>query len=193
MVKCVGECFLEYCPNYSLKHKNTLYRLGLIKITKPDCTGNVSFKLLLLSCCYHSLSMFMSVIISVSIMGPTVDFNYPHSTPGVMDFGSLLVKSEDLCAPANLSSSLGVTSTTRASLLLGGMQGRSTPPPATSQADDSPLLRSLSPVLTLSQASPGMGQEVSLANVFVPLDAIKPSEFHEIGCMFLFVFFEHFS
>uniref|UniRef100_A0A4W6FQG0 Golgi associated, gamma adaptin ear containing, ARF binding protein 3a n=1 Tax=Lates calcarifer TaxID=8187 RepID=A0A4W6FQG0_LATCA len=101
-------------------------------------------------------------------------FNYPHSTHGAMDFGSLLVKSEDLCTPATLSSSLGVSSTTSTSLLTGGMQGGSALPPAKSQADDSPLLRSLSPILPLSQANPGMGQEVSLANVFVPLDAIKP-------------------
>ena len=94
-----------------------------------------------------------------------------------MDFGSLQVKSEDLLAPATLSSSLAVTSTTSTSLLLGG----STPPPAQSLVDDSPLLRSLSPILPLSQASPGGGHEVSLANVFVPLNAIKPSEFHEIG------------
>lgn len=70
----------------------------------------------------------------------------------------------------------GVTSTTSTSLMAGGMQGWSTPPPTKSQADDSPLLRSLSPILPLSQASPGRGQEVSLASVFVPLDAIKPSK-----------------
>lgn len=103
-----------------------------------------------------------------------------------MDFGSFLVKSEGLLAPAAPASSLGVTSTSSTSLLQGGMQGEPTPPPAKSQADDSPLLRSLSPILPLSQASPGKGQEVSLANVFVPLDAIKPSEFHENGTMFLF-------
>lgn len=105
-----------------------------------------------------------------------------------MDFSSLLLKSEDLRPPANLSSSLGVTSTSSTSLLLGGMQGGSAPPPAKSQADDSPLLRSLSPILPLSQASPGRAQDVSLANVIVPLDAIKPSEFYEIGCMFFCVF-----
>uniref|UniRef100_A0A671VAB5 Golgi associated, gamma adaptin ear containing, ARF binding protein 3a n=1 Tax=Sparus aurata TaxID=8175 RepID=A0A671VAB5_SPAAU len=96
----------------------------------------------------------------------------PSHTPSGMDFGSLQVKSEDLLAPATLSSSLAVTSTTSTSLLLGG----STPPPAQSLVDDSPLLRSLSPILPLSQASPGGGHEVSLANVFVPLDAIKPSQ-----------------
>uniref|UniRef100_A0AAQ4RB75 Golgi associated, gamma adaptin ear containing, ARF binding protein 3a n=1 Tax=Gasterosteus aculeatus aculeatus TaxID=481459 RepID=A0AAQ4RB75_GASAC len=52
----------------------------------------------------------------------------------------------------------------------------STPPLAKSQAEDSTLLRSLSPILPLSQASQGTGREVSLANVFVPLDAIKPSK-----------------
>lgn len=96
----------------------------------------------------------------------------------MIDFGSLLVKSEDLCPPATLSSVLGVSSST--SRLVGGMQGGSTPSPAQMQADDSPLLRSLSPILPLSQASAGIGQEVSLANVFVPLDAIKPSKSLEI-------------
>ncbi|XP_044044984.1 ADP-ribosylation factor-binding protein GGA3a isoform X2 [Siniperca chuatsi] len=105
-----------------------------------------------------------------------LDLGSPKNTPGVMDFGSLLVKSEDLHAPATMSSSLGVTSTISTSLLLEGMQGGSTPPPANSQADDSPLLRSLSPILPLSQASPGREQELSLANVFVPLDAITPSK-----------------
>lgn len=95
-----------------------------------------------------------------------------------MDFCSLLVKNEDLCPPATLSSILGV-STSSTSLLVGGIQGGSSPAPR--QADDSPLLRSLSPILPLSQTSAGIGQEVSLANVFVPLDAIKPSESQEIG------------
>ncbi|KAF0037556.1 hypothetical protein F2P81_010430 [Scophthalmus maximus] len=97
-------------------------------------------------------------------------------TPGVMDFGNLLINSEDLCAPATPSSSLVVSSATSTSLLIGEMQGGSAPPPAKCQADDSPLLRSLSPILPLSLAGPGGGQEVSLANVFVPLDAIKPSK-----------------
>ncbi|XP_071361719.1 ADP-ribosylation factor-binding protein GGA3a isoform X2 [Trachinotus anak] len=105
-----------------------------------------------------------------------LDLGSPKKTPDVMDFGSPLVKSENLCTPAALSSSLGISSITPSSLLVGGMQGGSTPPPAKSQADDSPLLRSLSPILPLSQASAGLGQEVSLANVFVPLDVIKPSK-----------------
>nr|XP_033481175.1 ADP-ribosylation factor-binding protein GGA3a [Epinephelus lanceolatus] len=105
-----------------------------------------------------------------------LDLGSPKNIPGGVDSGSCLVKSEDLLAPPALSVGLEVTSTTSTSLLLGGIQGGLTPPPAKSQAEDSPLLRSLSPILPLSQASPGKGQEVSLANVFVPLDAIKPSQ-----------------
>uniref|UniRef100_A0A8C4GGQ2 Golgi associated, gamma adaptin ear containing, ARF binding protein 3a n=1 Tax=Dicentrarchus labrax TaxID=13489 RepID=A0A8C4GGQ2_DICLA len=126
----------------------------------------------------HVINSCKKIVEGLTINGETVEahqmqnFNYTHSTPSVMDFGSMVIKSEDVLAPAALSSSLGVTSTS----LLGGMEEGSTPPPAKSQADDSPLLRSLSPILPLSQVSPGMGQEVSLANVFVPLDSIKPSQ-----------------
>lgn len=73
-----------------------------------------------------------------------------------------------------LSFSLEATST---QIISEGIHAWSAPLSIKSQADDSPLLRSLSPVLPLSQSSPGRGQEVSLANVFVPLDTIKPSEF----------------
>ncbi|XP_038569711.1 ADP-ribosylation factor-binding protein GGA3a isoform X3 [Micropterus salmoides] len=102
-----------------------------------------------------------------------LDLGSPKNMPpGLMDFGSLLDKSEDLHTPATITSR--VTSNTSTSLLLGRIQGGSTPPPANSQADDSPLLRSLSPILPLSHASPE--KEVSLADVFVPLDVIKPSK-----------------
>ncbi|KAM7394076.1 hypothetical protein PAMP_020898 [Pampus punctatissimus] len=105
-----------------------------------------------------------------------LDLGSPKNTSGLMDFGSLLGKSEDPLAPAILLSSLGGISTTSNSLLIGGMTAGSSHPPAKCQADESPLLRSLSPTLPLSQTSPGRGEEVSLANVFVPLDAIKPSK-----------------
>ncbi|KAM7418909.1 hypothetical protein PAMA_016161 [Pampus argenteus] len=105
-----------------------------------------------------------------------LDLGSPKNTPGLMDFGSLLIKSEDPLAPATLLSSLGGISTTSNSLLIGGMKAGSSDPPAKCQADESPLLRSLSPILPLSQTSPGRGEEMSLANVFVPLDAIKPSK-----------------
>uniref|UniRef100_A0A8C4Z2A2 Golgi associated, gamma adaptin ear containing, ARF binding protein 3a n=1 Tax=Gadus morhua TaxID=8049 RepID=A0A8C4Z2A2_GADMO len=74
---------------------------------------------------------------------------------------------------------LGAASTSSSPMphLLGGMPaGPLVLPPAKSQADDSPLLRSLSPVLTPSQPSPGKGQEISLSSVKVSLEAIKPSE-----------------
>ncbi|KAK5899380.1 hypothetical protein CesoFtcFv8_008867 [Champsocephalus esox] len=105
---------------------------------------------------------------STSLINNLQDFGFldlgsPKITSGMMDVGSSLVRSEDLLVPALSSSSLSSTS------LIEVMQGGSIPPPAKSQADDSPLLRSLSPVLPLSQ-------EVSLANVFVPLEAIKPSQ-----------------
>lgn len=102
-----------------------------------------------------------------------------------MDFDPLQGKGEGLPQ----SSSLGVSSSSSTSVpLLGGMSAGSTPTPPLSRADDSPLLRSLSPVLLLSQASPAKGQDVSLANVFVPLDAIKPSEFGETGSIGFNVF-----
>ncbi|XP_041641799.1 ADP-ribosylation factor-binding protein GGA3a isoform X2 [Cheilinus undulatus] len=101
----------------------------------------------------------------------------------LLDLGSpknatdaVLVKSKDLNAPAVLSSSLGVPSTASTSLLQGRVHDGSSLPPSSHRADDSPLLRSLSPILSLSQPSPSRSQEVSLANVFVPLEAIKPSQ-----------------
>ncbi|CAK6953406.1 ADP-ribosylation factor-binding protein GGA3a [Scomber scombrus] len=105
-----------------------------------------------------------------------LDVSSPKNTPGAMDFGSLLAKCEDLHDPFTLLSSIGGTYTTSQPSLIGGIPGGSTIPPAKCQADDSPLLRSLSPILPHSQPSPGSGEEVSLANVFVPLDAIKPSK-----------------
>ncbi|XP_034544126.1 ADP-ribosylation factor-binding protein GGA3a [Notolabrus celidotus] len=105
-----------------------------------------------------------------------LDLGSTTNTASAMDVGSLVVKGKDLHAPTTLSSGLGVPEATSTSLLPGGMQGGPNPPPFNSQADDSPLLRSLSPILPLSQPSPIRGQEVSLANVFVPLEAIKPSQ-----------------
>ncbi|KAM9314326.1 ADP-ribosylation factor-binding protein GGA3a [Pholidichthys leucotaenia] len=78
----------------------------------------------------------------------------------------------DLAGTVNL----GVASTTPSALIAGETHGWSTPPPVKTQADDSPLLRSLSPILPVSQSSPGREQDVSLANMFVPLESIKPSK-----------------
>ncbi|KAF3687522.1 ADP-ribosylation factor-binding protein [Channa argus] len=111
-----------------------------------------------------------------------LDLSSPKYKPDVTVCGGLLIKSDDLLAPATLSSGLDTLSATSTSVLTGGMQRGPTPPPMKILADDSPVLRSLSPILPLRQASPGhnhcsgRGQEVSLANIVVPLDAIKPSK-----------------
>uniref|UniRef100_A0A672FZL1 ADP-ribosylation factor-binding protein GGA3-like n=2 Tax=Salarias fasciatus TaxID=181472 RepID=A0A672FZL1_SALFA len=70
----------------------------------------------------------------------------------------------------------GAASTTAASLTAAETPAWSAAPLTKSQAEDSPVLRSLSPILPLSQASAAKEQDLSLANVFVPLDAIKPSK-----------------
>lgn len=85
---------------------------------------------------------------------------------------SLPVKTKDPLSPAASASSHGSNFNTSTSLLLGEMQGGSISPSTKSQADDTPVLHSLHPVLPHA-----MGQDGSLANVFIPLDAIKPSEF----------------
>ncbi|XP_074521480.1 ADP-ribosylation factor-binding protein GGA3a [Halichoeres trimaculatus] len=103
-----------------------------------------------------------------------LDLGSLGNTASAADVGSLLVQSKDLHAPAPLSSGLSVPEATL--LLPGGMHHVSNPPPSYSQTDDSPLLRSLSPVLPLSQPSPSKGHEESLAGVFVPLETIKPSQ-----------------
>lgn len=86
---------------------------------------------------------------------------------------SLPVKTKEPLSPAAWSSSHGGNFNTSTSLLLGEMQGGSISPSTKSQADDTPVLHSLHPVLPHT-----IGHDESLANVFVPLDAIKPSEFH---------------
>ncbi|KPP62751.1 ADP-ribosylation factor-binding protein GGA3-like [Scleropages formosus] len=47
---------------------------------------------------------------------------------------------------------------------------------AVSSSPGSPLFRSLSPILPPTQDSPAKAAEVSLANLYVPLDSIKPSK-----------------
>lgn len=77
---------------------------------------------------------------------------------------------------------------TSTSTMTAGMQGWSTPPTLRSHSDDSPLLRSMSPIHPMRQPSPSKGDEVSLAAVFVPLESVKPSglskEIHDF-CGFL--------
>uniref|UniRef100_I3KNZ7 Golgi associated, gamma adaptin ear containing, ARF binding protein 3a n=1 Tax=Oreochromis niloticus TaxID=8128 RepID=I3KNZ7_ORENI len=101
-----------------------------------------------------------------------------HQTQTSVSAGKFEAKLQKMCVFSKhflcaLSFSLEATSTP---IISEGIHAWSAPLSIKSQADDSPLLRSLSPVLPLSQSSPGRGQEVSLANVFVPLDTIKPSK-----------------
>ncbi|CAL8328760.1 unnamed protein product [Lota lota] len=97
----------------------------------------------------------------------------------LLDLGSYKTTTGMLDVPGLLGAA-SASSPSPMPLLLGGVPAGPPAgplfPPAKSQADDSPLLRSLSPVLTPSQPSPGKGQEVALSGVKVSLEAIKPSK-----------------
>uniref|UniRef100_A0AAY4CRI6 Golgi associated, gamma adaptin ear containing, ARF binding protein 3a n=1 Tax=Denticeps clupeoides TaxID=299321 RepID=A0AAY4CRI6_9TELE len=88
----------------------------------------------------------------------------------------------DIADPAPLFG-MPATSTISASVTLPSL-GMLPAPLCTSSAKvqvasatpGSPLFRSMSPTLSVNLESPARGPEVSLANVFVPLDAIKPSK-----------------
>ncbi|KAM4751315.1 ADP-ribosylation factor-binding protein GGA3a isoform 2-T2 [Anableps anableps] len=113
---------------------------------------------------------------SHSMTAPALSTGHQHvSLPGVFQpaLSSLSPNLQDL-AMLDLGSSDNHSGTS-ASVMTSGMQGWSTPPTLRSHSDDSPLLRSMSPIHPVSQASPSKGDEVSLAAVFVPLEAIKPS------------------
>uniref|UniRef100_A0A3Q3EID4 Golgi associated, gamma adaptin ear containing, ARF binding protein 3 n=1 Tax=Labrus bergylta TaxID=56723 RepID=A0A3Q3EID4_9LABR len=126
----------------------------------------------------HFFYKHQTLTITLILVSCSLFCDHLHGTPDALDVGSLLVESKEPHAPADLSSNPGVpSSTTSSSLLLGGMHdGSGGLRPFSHQADDSPLLRSLSPVLPLSLPSPSREQDASLANVCVPLDAIKPSQ-----------------
>lgn len=85
---------------------------------------------------------------------------------------SLPALSDDSLKPAAAASSHGGNSNPPSSLLLDGMQEESVVLSSKSLRDETSVPHPLLPVLP-----PMAGQDGSLANVFVPLDAIKPSEF----------------
>lgn len=99
-----------------------------------------------------------------------------HSTCDLKDIGSLLGKGKVLHTYAASSSRLGIASHTTTPLFQG-VPGRVSSSAAKSQRCDSPQFHSLSPNPSMIQASQEKGQEVSLANLFVPVEAIRPSEF----------------
>uniref|UniRef100_A0A4W5KEX3 Golgi associated, gamma adaptin ear containing, ARF binding protein 3a n=1 Tax=Hucho hucho TaxID=62062 RepID=A0A4W5KEX3_9TELE len=96
-----------------------------------------------------------------------------YSMPGVINTGDLFGMG------ATVSPRIGIPASRSSPLPLGILPAAATPTlsPKT-QADDSPLLRSLSPILILplGQASTAKFPEISLSNVHVPLEAIKPSK-----------------
>uniref|UniRef100_A0A8C8GIV8 Golgi associated, gamma adaptin ear containing, ARF binding protein 3a n=1 Tax=Oncorhynchus tshawytscha TaxID=74940 RepID=A0A8C8GIV8_ONCTS len=102
-----------------------------------------------------------------------------HSMPGVINTGDLFGMGEAMGATA--SPRIGIPASRSSPLPLGILPAAAAAAPTLSpktQADDSPLLRSLSPILILplGQASPAKFPEISLSNVHVPLEAIKPSK-----------------
>uniref|UniRef100_A0A8C7UM31 Golgi associated, gamma adaptin ear containing, ARF binding protein 3a n=1 Tax=Oncorhynchus mykiss TaxID=8022 RepID=A0A8C7UM31_ONCMY len=106
---------------------------------------------------------------------------HPVSTPfmpGVINTGDLFGMGEAMGATA--SPRIGIPASRSSPLPLGILPAAAAAPTLSpkTQADDSPLLRSLSPILILplGQASPAKFPEISLSNVHVPLEAIKPSK-----------------
>uniref|UniRef100_A0A4W5MJV3 Golgi associated, gamma adaptin ear containing, ARF binding protein 3a n=1 Tax=Hucho hucho TaxID=62062 RepID=A0A4W5MJV3_9TELE len=102
-----------------------------------------------------------------------------YSMPGVINTGHLFGMGEAMGATA--SPRIGIPASRSSPLPLGILPAAAAAAPTLSpktQADDSPLLRSLSPILILplGQASPAKFPEISLSNVHVPLEAIKPSK-----------------
>ncbi|XP_037328753.2 ADP-ribosylation factor-binding protein GGA3a isoform X2 [Pungitius pungitius] len=166
-------------------HVSSTSPVSTVSVSTPSAVFPQSFSSALTSAAptrsFHGASAPLSTSSGASQPTPShnlqdlamLDLGSPKITPAVADFSRLLVKRDDLLAPAAPSSSVGVAAAAASTSLL---LGEATPPPAKSQAEDSPLLRSLSPILPLGQASQGTGREVSLANIFVPLDAIKPSK-----------------
>ncbi|XP_059902930.1 ADP-ribosylation factor-binding protein GGA3-like [Gadus macrocephalus] len=131
---------------------------------------------------YASATSFQTQVTSVpSPHAASTSLSPPGSSNGILQDLDLLDLSSHKTTTGMLDVAgfLGAASTSSSPMphLLGGMPaGPLVLPPAKSQADDSPLLRSLSPVLTPSQPSPGKGQEISLSSVKVSLEAIKPSK-----------------
>lgn len=108
-----------------------------------------------------------------------LDLGSPKSMSGLLDFGSVLGMGEALGVSTAPCCSLGITPSRSSPLPLGAtpLVQSSAPTSARTQADNIPLLRSLSPIPPLGQTSPAWAQtEISLSDVHVPLDSITPSK-----------------
>lgn len=118
----------------------------------------------------QSASMSLSGLQDLALL----DLGNPKSMPGMLDPGCMFGMGEAMA----VTSSIGIPPSRSSPLPLGlaAPGAASSLPPIMHQADDSPLLRSLSPILPLGQASPARAPDISLANVYVPLDCIRPSK-----------------
>uniref|UniRef100_A0A3P8ZKK0 Golgi associated, gamma adaptin ear containing, ARF binding protein 3a n=1 Tax=Esox lucius TaxID=8010 RepID=A0A3P8ZKK0_ESOLU len=115
----------------------------------------------------------LAVISALFLFNVLSSFTY-YSMPGVINAGDLFGMGDTTGATA--SPCLGIPPSRSSPLPLGISPAAAahTSSPKT-QADDSPLLRSLSPV-PLGQISPAKTPAISLSNVHVPLDTINPSK-----------------
>ncbi|KAJ3615047.1 hypothetical protein NHX12_018615, partial [Muraenolepis orangiensis] len=141
---------------------------------RPQPASLISY-LLLIFLSLHSFTCWPPVIQQhLRLTSPQPCFSPSMASNGILQDLALL----DLGSHKPLTGMLDAgTSSLPMPLLLGGLPaGPSGSPPIKSQADDSPLLISLSPVLALSGPSPVKGQEISLSSVKVSLKAIKPSK-----------------
>ncbi|XP_030637283.1 ADP-ribosylation factor-binding protein GGA3a [Chanos chanos] len=93
-----------------------------------------------------------------------LDLGNPDSAPGLMGSGSLFAMGEG-----------GVSATSSAAPPPPAVPSVKAPP-AGGFHPDSPVFRSLSPVLSGAQSGSPASSEISLANLFVPLETIKPSK-----------------
>uniref|UniRef100_A0A3Q2WVT4 Golgi associated, gamma adaptin ear containing, ARF binding protein 3a n=1 Tax=Haplochromis burtoni TaxID=8153 RepID=A0A3Q2WVT4_HAPBU len=172
-----------YTPASSLNFTGPVFSTPLASTTSLSTTPISTTSVI-------SPQPFSSILTTVAPAAPPQSFSLTSSAPSAADITPQLISTSTLgfhspsLSPGQIlqdltlldlgnNNSLEATST---QIISEGIHAWSAPLSIKSQADDSPLLRSLSPVLPLSQSSPGRGQEVSLANVFVPLDTIKPSK-----------------
>uniref|UniRef100_A0A8C9RBL6 Golgi associated, gamma adaptin ear containing, ARF binding protein 3a n=1 Tax=Scleropages formosus TaxID=113540 RepID=A0A8C9RBL6_SCLFO len=115
---------------------------------------------------------------------------YFSSMPGLMNQSSvfgMVSKTDPMASAASSSSSSTTASSGPGFPILNSVVSTLGPLPAgsavsqaktqaVSSSPGSPLFRSLSPILPPTQDSPAKAAEVSLANLYVPLDSIKPSK-----------------
>ncbi|XP_039880605.1 ADP-ribosylation factor-binding protein GGA3-like isoform X1 [Simochromis diagramma] len=177
-----------YTPASSLNFTGPVFSTPLASTTSLSTTPISTTSLSTTS--VISPQPFSSILTTVAPAAPPQSFSLTSSAPSAANITPQLISTSTLgfhspsLSPGQIlqdltlldlgnNNSLEATST---QIISEGIHAWSAPLSIKSQADDSPLLRSLSPVLPLSQSSPGRGQEVSLANVFVPLDTIKPSK-----------------